>query len=224
MPAFEVFKSFYAEKDAKQFLEILRDNNIEYAVEKHRIHLDKIIIGDDLMPEYHLKINPDDFDKANKAIDSVISSGVTEIEPDYYLYEFTDDELIEVVRKPDEWNNQDVIIARKILSDRGIVYSDKDMSNIRAERIEELKKPYQERTATLLDGYLLAIVVGPIGIFYSLYKLTAKRILPDGRKVHVFDAFSRRHFRIMLFLSVTETTLLFLGFSKLYLELGRLIT
>ena len=50
-------------------------------------------------------------DKAEKEIEV--------IDDDYYLLSFSDDELIDVVSKSDEWNKFDVSLAKKLLKERG---------------------------------------------------------------------------------------------------------
>ncbi len=77
---------------------------------------------------------------------------VTEIGKDYYLYSFTDDELMEVITKADEWSPFDVVLARKILAEKGKSISDEAIKAINEKRIEELKAP---EPANRLDNYWL---------------------------------------------------------------------
>lgn len=202
MAASEVFRSFYSKEEALPLLELLNREGVHCTIEKTRVGLDKVIIGDENAPDFHLKILPEDFEKANRIIDAAIEQRITEVEPDYYLYSFTDDELLEIIRKPDEWNNQDVILSRLLLAERGIPITKEAVKQIRSERIRELGQPEKQQTASVWSGYFLAVFFSVIGIFYSLYMMTAKKILPDGRKAFVYDKSSRDHFRIMLAISL----------------------
>src|SRR5690349_2135740 len=117
MSSFEVFKSFFLEEEAVALRDLLLNQGIEAKVEKSRDIVDKIIAGDGLDPQIHLKIKNTDFTRSNQIIDEYISQHLATVDPDYYLFDFSDEELLEIIHKPDEWNNQDVMIAKKILAD-----------------------------------------------------------------------------------------------------------
>jgi hypothetical protein len=205
----EVFKSFFSEEEGKQYADLLFKHDITFTLERSHTHIDKIIIGEDMAREVLLKLDPVDFERANQIIDAEIEKKLSDIDKDYYLYTFTETELKEVLQKPDEWNNQDVLLARKILNDHGANISAEDVKTLRTERIRELETPETERTSKLWPGYLLAILVPIVGVFYSSFNLTLNRVLPDGQKVWVYDQKSRRHFRVMFAISLFEILLAF---------------
>ncbi|MEI9912162.1 MAG: hypothetical protein WDO71_22415 [Bacteroidota bacterium] len=61
---------------------------------------------------------------------------------DYYLFSFSDDELMDVLRKPDEWNEFDLYWAKKILHIRGVEIKPEDLEKAKQERLDELKQPW----------------------------------------------------------------------------------
>jgi len=66
---------------------------------------------------------------------------INEVEKDYYLLSFSDEELIDVIAKSDEWNKFDVELAQKILKEKGKEVTEQQITQIKQQRIEELSKP-----------------------------------------------------------------------------------
>jgi hypothetical protein len=159
-----------------------------------------------------------DFTRANEIIDESITNNIASIDPDYYLFSFSKEELIDIVNKPDEWNNQDVILARKLLADQGHVVSDNEIQQVKNKRIQELAKPEKERSILLFIGYSLSLIVPTYGIFFGLTKLTARKVLPNGQKVNIYDGNARTHFLAMMVISIVLlVTLVLYGFHVLKL-------
>lgn len=124
MNEFVSFQSFYTIDEATEIFEILNQNNIDSKISTPRSLLDPTLVGDDLEQRVFLKIRSSDFPKANEILDTHILKNISLLEADYYLYDFSNEELREIVEKPDEWSRQDSLIARKILGERGISLSD----------------------------------------------------------------------------------------------------
>ncbi len=225
MEQYEVFKSFYSEEEAATMLELLSDNNINAKIEKTRVIIDKLITGDDLDTSIHLKIKPADFQRASRVIDELIEKNIAAIEEDHYLYSFSNDELMETINKPDEWSNQDHILAKKILADRGVSFSENEINAKKAERLAAIAKPEKAKTSTLVISYIMAVILPVFALLLSLYMLTAKKILPDGNKVNVFDTKSRDHWLAIVIISAAMTITLFTTriFLQVYTELFSLL-
>ena len=66
-----------------------------------------------------VKLPSSDLLRAEAALDEVAEKQITEVGNDHYLFSFTDEELLDVVRKADEWNALDRTLARKLLAQRG---------------------------------------------------------------------------------------------------------
>jgi len=143
-----------------------------------------------------------------------VLQNISELSPDYYLFSFSDDELLEIINKPYEWNNQDVIISRQILETRGKHITAEEINRIQSERVKELSRPENSSVSKLITGYLLAVFFCPVGIFYALFLLNAKKILPDGRKISVYDNDIKTHFRMMALISAVMCILVVVGQIK----------
>jgi hypothetical protein len=70
-------------------------------------------------PEINLMLRPEDFTRARTVLEQYYDTLVENTDPDYYLLQFTDVELLELVSKPEEWGIFDHALARKMLKERG---------------------------------------------------------------------------------------------------------
>src|ERR1700752_2088713 len=161
MQEFVTYKSFYSEIDALELSTFLNENQIENEIERIKPFVDPLIGGDDLAKEFHVKIRPNDFRNANEVLDQLLAQNISTIDKDYYLFSFTNDELMEVINKADEWNNQDVLLARKLLRDRNIEISDKEFSEIKSNRYIQLAKSERASFNKIFWGYIIAILFSP---------------------------------------------------------------
>jgi hypothetical protein len=193
MEEFVTYKSFYSETDAIELSMLLNENKIENKVERIKPLVDPLIGGDDLGKEFCVKIKSNDFKNANDLLDHLISKNISAIDKDYYLFSFTDTELREIINKPDEWNNQDVLLARKLLKDRGVEITDNEFAEIKSRRYYQLAKPEKVSYNKIFWGYIMAIFFPPIGMIVGLVFLNTKTFLPDGNKVNSFDEKARNH-------------------------------
>ena len=116
---FAEFQRFNSEAELEKCVKILIENNIEYLIEDVSINLDPVLSSNKLGIEFLLKIDQVNFEKANNILDELYSFEIDEIESDYYLFSFSDDELLDVIIKSDEWNKFDVQLAQKILKEKG---------------------------------------------------------------------------------------------------------
>lgn len=208
MADFEVFKSFYSEEQAIALQGLLQEKGLETKVEKKRNVADKVFTGYGTEAEIFLMLKGTDFTRADEIIDESITTNIESLDPDYYLFSFTKEELIDIVNKPDEWNNQDVILARKLLANQGYVVSDTDLQRTKSQRIQELAKPEKELSTLLLIGYFTAVLFPLYGFFFGLVKFTAKKVLPNGQKVFIYDKGARNHFFIIMWIAIVITGLL----------------
>ncbi len=212
MDEFLTFKTFYSEEEASFYKQFLHESGIESKIVKHRpAILDKVYAGTPMDNEYFLRLRSSDFNAANSIIDTYISTNITSLGKDYYLFSFSDKELLEIVEKRDEWSNQDFLLAKKILADRNITITEKQINSFRSDRFIELEKPVRIDLVVIVLGYLLMLFFGFIGVFMGLMILAAKKNLPDGTRVTAYDESSRMHGRIMLTIGAVILTLTFIA-------------
>lgn len=210
-----VFRSFYTEEEAISLMEFFKEKGIDCSVVKFRPILDKVYVGINYDREFHVRIKGYEFSNANEMLDRHIDQHISEIGEDYYLHSFTNNELLEIIEKPDEWNNQDIVISKKILRDRGVTITDKEVAEKKLSRIKSLEKPDTENAVFIFLGYFFSLFAF-FGIGFALLVLNLKKTLPDGRKVFLYDTGTRGHGKNMLIIASITTALFFLKvFSNL---------
>lgn len=193
-------------------IEILKENKIEYIVENYKEPIDSVIGGDIVRHKYYLKIKSQDFPKANEALDQVILKSLHSVETDYYLFSFSNEELLEIIKKPDEWSRQDFLIARKILNDRGHTINEEEVNLLKSKRIHELATGETEPMGQIVAGYIFAFLFSLVGLFFGLALIVTKKTLPDGSKVFAYTEKSRNHGKAIFIISLV-TLALFIGYQ-----------
>jgi hypothetical protein len=147
------YKKFVEEEFAVALTDLLKSHHIEYVLTTDRESLDSLY-GDKLhKQEYFVKIRRIDFSRADAILHELGKSQLANVDPDHYLFSFTDEELGDVLIKQDEWNEFDVQLARKILGERGYDLSDEKISHLKRERVIELAKPEKTSWFWILLGY-----------------------------------------------------------------------
>ena len=211
MPELLTYSKFYTKEDAEDFAALMNKAGIENLIEHERDVLDKIYIGETLDPMFAVKIPEESFATADKILESDAESQVNNVSDDYYLFGFTNEELIEVVNDKNGWNQFDQVLARKILSERNIEIPKPVETQPGADF-----KPLRLEMPWLITEYLLSIVFGFIGIIIGVVTLSAYRTLPDGKKVKMYDAFTRNNAKLMLVIGILRTAIRLSVFTALF--------
>lgn len=113
--SFLTFKKFNDIELAKEIANRLTQNNIEFLLEDNQKQFDITFANNTFDPNISIKIKSKDFIKANEALGKYYKSRLDSVDNDYYLFEFTDDELFEIISKPDEWGPFDYQLSKKSL-------------------------------------------------------------------------------------------------------------
>jgi hypothetical protein len=197
---FILFQKFNTESLAIDVGTLLNQNKIENLVENISIKFDPILSNNELGKEYCVKIKKVDFEKADDILREKAKAEINEIQDDYYLLTFSDDELIEVIEKSDEWSKFDVELARKLLKDRGNEITEEQINEIKKQRITELSKPEEGQNIYIIIGYICAILGGFLGVFIGWHLLTYKKTLPNGNRIYAYSENDRKQGNIILIL------------------------
>ncbi|HWD90244.1 MAG TPA: hypothetical protein VG367_19080 [Mucilaginibacter sp.] len=187
---------------ANELIDVLEKHGIPYQTEEQTSGFDASLVMSNAPVDYAVKIKSEDFEKVNQIVRENEAAHIDETDKDYYLFTFTDAELKEVIIKADEWSAFDVVLARKILTERGIDISDRELEEIHEKRIEDLKTPEKSSALWIVIGYICALGGGILGIFIGWYLATGKKTLPDGEKVYTYSNKDRVHGRIIFYLSI----------------------
>ena len=189
---FLIFQKFNTESQAVDFGSLLNVNRIEFLIENISINFDPILSNNEFGKEYCVKIKKDDFEKANDILREKAKTEINEIQDDYYLLSFTDEELIDVIEKSDEWNKFDVELAQKLLKERGNEITTEQISELKKQRIIELSKPEEGQNVYIIIGYVCALLGGLLGIFIGWHLTTYKKTLPNGNRIYAYSENDRK--------------------------------
>lgn len=213
---FITYQKFIDLAEVKEFSDLLKEHNIEFLVEDESAGLDATFGNSAFNKEYRIKLKKEDFEKVNNLKLQIPENEIEAIGRDYYLFQFTDLELIELITQNDKWSTFDFLLAQRILKERGKEVNAEVLRTLRAERIEELSKPEKNQTVWIVVGYLTAFLGGLIGFFIGWHLLSYKKTLPNGNRVPGYSEKDQKHgLRILIIgiISVIVTTIRFIAFD-----------
>jgi hypothetical protein len=196
------YRQFYDEGSALEVGELFKKNGIDFDVFHEKQSLDSLYGDREFNNKFKLRIRPENFTKADELLIATIDKEIDTVDKSHYLFQFSDEELIELLSKPDEWNPLDIQLAKKILKERGKEVSDSTIEVLKQHRISELSKPEQSSKVWIYVGYILSLLGGLIGIFMSYSIMTAKKTLPNGSKIYVYSSTDWKHGTYIFFLGV----------------------
>ena len=219
-----IFRKSINKSIIEEVASILERENIDFQLIDNEKYFDATFVTDPSKIEYQLLIQKEDFENAETLITKYYSENLV-IPEDYYLKEFSDEELTEIIYKKDEWNEFDYEVAKSLINDRGIVISETDIERINSERLEKLKTNY-EKPNEVKNLIILGYIFSVIGFFasfvmtfclfisygVSLVILKLKKQLPNGERVYYFNEQDRKHGRRILVLSLIFTVFWFIFF------------
>jgi hypothetical protein len=216
---FVTYKKFYEKERAEALMELLSKSSIEHQLVSDRESLDSLYGHDHLNRFYFIKLRAEDFSQADQLLLSINERELESVGKDHYLYEFTDEELFEILAKPDEWNEFDYLLSRKILRERGRDISDHTIDLLKKQRIKDLAKPDENHRHWMYAGYVFAFLGGLIGIFIGWHLNTFKKTLPNGERVYAYNEDDRKHgMRILIIGTIMFVLVLISNISRQMLE------
>jgi hypothetical protein len=202
----ETFLTFRKYQDpalAEEIAGLLRDNRIEYEIETNDHFFNPSFINDAISQAMtDLKLHPEDFTKADKVLADYYKTQLKLVDKDYYLFSFSDQELDEIIAKPDEWGPLDYQLAQQILSDRGQDMTPERVEGLKQQRITDLKQPERAGRAWIYIGFTSAILGGAIGIIVGALLINFKKTLPNGERIYAYRESDRRQGKIIVGISV----------------------
>jgi len=199
---YSVFRKYPTLKQAKELEDLLNQNNIATQFADNIAPVDSSFSGSTLQNEFEIKIQLNDFEKAEKILEKEAENLIEQVDRNHYLFDFTDDELYDILLKADEWNELDYKLAQKILSQRGKSVDSELLKALKRQRLETLAKPEENQKPWIIAGYVLAFLGGFLGIIIGYSLWTSKKSLPNGQKVYSYTEKDRAHGKIIFYLGL----------------------
>jgi hypothetical protein len=187
------FKTFPDSNTAQDFATVLQQADIPYTIEEDAVVFDPSYANNQFNKDYHLKVRPQDFGSANQVLDDYYKAQLDKVEKDYYLFSFTDEELQEILAKPDEWGHFDYQLAKKLLAERGKEVRPEQTQKLWNRRVEELAAPEGVKSSSIVINYFVAFFFFPVGLFIGWHWMSAKKTLPDGERVLMYSYHVQQH-------------------------------
>ena|SRR5689334_24564216 len=195
MDQFATYSKYYSTDDAAFLIELLKKNDIPYEMNSEKNLLDKVYIGESLDPMFELRIRRDQFANVNKLLEQKASQDFSRPGFTHYLDDFSIDELKNVLHEDDSWSAYDVQIAKLLLQQKGVIVP------THANTLKEDFLGERVKTDWLVLGYILALMWG-IGLFVGWSLVYARKTMPDGHSVLMYDDYSRKHGRYLIIIGV----------------------
>jgi hypothetical protein len=208
------YQKFPTAEDAERVAELLRAEGITCEIVKLQAKLAAVYIGTEYTEQYELQIPQESFVLGNKILYNDAAVDIGNIDTSHPLYPMTDDELKDIVSKPDEWGPENYSVALALLKSRGISISATQRAQLEEERISTLSERKPISGYVLLLGYACALMPfllnglhyynstkvipvwyfpGFFGVLIGAVTVVSKTTLPDGRRISTFDNRTIRH-------------------------------
>ncbi len=217
------FAKYNTVEEAEADSTILSENGVHNTVEVEKTPLDSNFVGKYYNDGVLLKLSGTDFKKAQQLIFEKTIINLDELDKEYSLLSFSKDELLDVVKHPDDWGIYNVKLASMLLNEMGISMSVHSIFKYQEADIEEHAKPKDfNRSVILLCNFfsLFAIVAGLyseaalfliyafwflpglLGCIIGLTIYRSKKTLSDGTQVYSYSPASRKQGIYMIALSL----------------------
>jgi hypothetical protein len=187
------FQKFHDMEVAEDIAEKLRENNIYYELVDESPAFDVSYAYNFVSKDIRIKLKPWDFVTARNILDEYYKGQIDKVDETYYLFSFSNDELKEIISKPDEWGYFDYQLAQKILRDRGDEIKPAVVGLLKEERNKELGKTESMHKKTIARGYYAAFLGGFWGFVIGHSLVYSRKTLPDGRSVYTYPEEERTH-------------------------------
>jgi hypothetical protein len=188
-----IYKKFFEQDQVNGLVDILKENKIPYLVSEDRESLDSLYGDKQFKQQYFVKIKKADFETVDNILINQAHEHLDTVDKDHYLFTFSNEELYDILSKPDEWSEFDFLLAQKILKDKGEQIDKEKIKKLKNERISELAKPDEKNKGWIYAGYILAFLGGLLGLFIGWHLSTFKKTLPNGERVYGYNVNDRSH-------------------------------
>jgi len=216
---FRDFQTYASAEAAQPLLAALAQQGLDYrtSVDNGQLAFDPSFANNRLVSKFIVKLRLTDFERGSQVLENLNANALSQVDATHYLFKFSDEELFDIVMKPDEWSALDVTLATQLLRQRGRDLSADTLRLLRQHRVAELAQPDQEHRAWVAGGYIMALLGGLFGVMIGYQLYFHRKQLPDGRRVYAYSAADRVHgLRILVLAAVSLVGWLALRFGGWY--------
>lgn len=205
--SFQIFRTFSIKEEALRLQSLLSNRNIKAESGDNIPSADVTFVNSTIHHQYEVRIQPSDFERAENILLEDID--IQSIDKSHYLFQFTNEELYDILLKPDEWNALDYKLAQHILIQSGQKIDSTLLDNLKSQRLADLAQPEKNQTLWILSGYLFAFGGGFLGLIIGSILRTAKKTLPNGERIYAYSKSDRKHGINILTIAIICTPIFF---------------
>ena len=199
---YSIFRKFSSLEQVKELESMLNENGIESIIANNASSIDSTFGSNSLNNQIEIRIKQSDFEKAELLMEKKAEDLINQIDKDYYLFDFTDEELYEILLKSDEWNTFDYTLAQKILKQRGKSVDKELLNSLKNGRLKDLAKPEGNQKPWIIAGYIFSLLGGFLGLIIGYFLWTSRKTLPNGQKVYSYSANDRKHGKYIFYIGL----------------------
>lgn len=208
-----VFRKYSTRSEADVVLSLLLANGIKSSLADATYELEGTIAGTDVHPKFELRLEEKDFEAADNILEQACEARIEDLDEEYYLLHYSNEELLNVIIHSFEWSEHDVALSKKILQFRNVHIDELYLKEQRELELAELAKPESGQPGWIMVGYVSAILGGFFGLLIGYFLWKPKKNLPNGKQVFVYDEIVRAHGkRIFIFSCITFPVLFIIKF------------
>ncbi len=217
MPDPIVFQTYASQDDANSIADKLLENGIAAEVLKATPQLGREIIGNIIADSFLLKIPAADFNKANNLLYSDTPIDLNLVDWNHPLRTMSNNELLQILAKPDEWGADNYRIAYTLLESKGMNPTSKELEELKKERKAAIARAKTMNPTIIGVGYIMALtpailwalysigihlpffpgffgeILWFFGLIISFVMIASKTTLPDGNRVNTYTPINRIH-------------------------------
>ena len=201
MPDFLAYQTYPNPALAQDVLALLDAHRIPYRTH-HAPARFSAVLGTTTAEQFVLSLPPADFTRVRQLEEAQAGDTLAQLPVDYYLFQFSNAELWDLLAQPAAWSSHDVALAGRLLRERGEPVAEATLRDLRQQHTAALATPDPPPTGWLLAGYAFALLGGLLGIGIGWGLWHYRKTLPDGRQVPGYDAATRAHGRQILVLGI----------------------
>lgn len=203
-------------EEAEALVKIFKSRSIRADYKKIEGDLGGAFQGNMDTFKYEVRILEKSRDKAEEVLEQMAFAELEDVDESHYLYEFSDDDLIDVLVRREEWNEIDYVLSRKILKDRGVKINKEEIEERHSVYIAKISEPKGGQGIWIVIGYAAAITTGFLGLLIGYMLSRAKSTLPNGHKVPAYTDTTRKHGKYIFFFSIIM--LFVLGYLRFFTD------
>lgn len=197
-PQLVLLREFRDEESLRELISLLQEVGIDTFLHDSSSGFDVTFAYNKTTQFWQIWVDQSNEEKAKLICKQFDEEIVAQLTDDYYLFSFSNKELLDIINHPEAWSSVDLMLAQKLLDKNGIPVD----SEVVEHKIQLSKASLDESDSVpqyvITLGYVLSIIGGAFGLAIAMILIFSKKTTSDGNRIHRFDKASRTSAYIMI--------------------------